>query len=460
MAGTITHKWYGTTLAVTSDSGTSMCDLKGAQGDMGIRGPQGRPGVILSEDGSVDMTGYATETYVDEKIATINADVDLNDYYTKAETASLVISELIPYATEAYVDEKVADVDVDLSDYYTKAETDTAIQEGLTDYATKTYVDTAVDSVDFTGYATETYVNEQIANADLDVDLSDYYTKEEVNVEIAKAQLEGSDVNLSAYYTKSETDAAIQTAVDDVDLTNYYTKTETNSAITNGLKGYATTAYVDEAVGDVDLTGYATEAYVNNAISNVVVEETQPNWSTQDSTSPSYIKNKPPIYEGVGDYSIMGWGTSQTQGKYACAIGYGCEANGYASHAENAASANGDYSHAEGRFTSATGAYSHVEGYYNVAASTYQHVQGKHCITDNQNRYAHIVGNGTYDEASNAHTLDWNGNAWFKGDVYIGGTSMDNAVKLGPDGASIDLSSYYTKTEIDELLGVIENGSY
>lgn len=44
MAGTITHEWQGTTLVITSDSGTSACDLKGGQGDMGIRGPQGIAG--------------------------------------------------------------------------------------------------------------------------------------------------------------------------------------------------------------------------------------------------------------------------------------------------------------------------------------------------------------------------------------------------------------------------------
>ena len=56
---------------------------------------------------------------------------------------------------------------------------------------------------------------------------------------------------------------------------------------------------------------------------------------------------------------------------------------------------------------------------------------------NNINNYAHIVGNGTSDTArSNAHTLDWQGNAWFAGDVYIGGTSMDdpNAKKLGAGG--------------------------
>ena len=44
MAGTIEHRWDGTVLTITSDSGTSSCDLKGAKGDTGIRGPQGVQG--------------------------------------------------------------------------------------------------------------------------------------------------------------------------------------------------------------------------------------------------------------------------------------------------------------------------------------------------------------------------------------------------------------------------------
>lgn len=44
MAGTITHSWNGTVLTITSDSGTSSCDLKGEKGDDGARGAQGQPG--------------------------------------------------------------------------------------------------------------------------------------------------------------------------------------------------------------------------------------------------------------------------------------------------------------------------------------------------------------------------------------------------------------------------------
>lgn len=47
--------------------------------------------------------------------------------------------------------------------------------------------------------------------------------------------------------------------------------------------------------------------------------------------------------------------------------------------------------------------------------------------------YAVEVGNGTADDArSTAHTLDWDGNAWFAGDIYVGGNGQDdeNAKKL------------------------------
>ena len=97
MTHTITHSWDGTVLTITSDSGTSSADLKG---DMGIRGPQGIPGLLRSADGTIDMSGYATEDYVDEKIASIDVnDVDLSGYYTKEQVDALIPS-LEGYATK------------------------------------------------------------------------------------------------------------------------------------------------------------------------------------------------------------------------------------------------------------------------------------------------------------------------------------------------------------------------
>lgn len=46
----ITHKWNGTVLTITSDSGTSSADLKGQKGDDGARGPQGQAGSTIAEN--------------------------------------------------------------------------------------------------------------------------------------------------------------------------------------------------------------------------------------------------------------------------------------------------------------------------------------------------------------------------------------------------------------------------
>lgn len=97
--------------------------------------------------------------------------------------------------------------------------------------------------------------------------------------------------------------------------------------------------------------------------------------------------------------------------------------------------ASGDYSHAEGDFTNAKGRNSHTEGEGTVATARDQHVQGRYNIEDTEEQYAHIVGNGEDGARSNAHTVDWQGNAWFAGKIKVGGTGQDdpNAKELITD---------------------------
>jgi hypothetical protein len=59
------------------------------------------------------------------------------------------------------------------------------------------------------------------------------------------------------------------------------------------------------------------------------------------------------------------------------------------------------------------------------ALSENQFTTGKNNVPDMTNTYAHIVGNGSTTR-SNAHTLDWEGNAWYQGNVYVGSTSGTN----------------------------------
>ena len=116
------------------------------------------------------------------------------------------------------------------------------------------------------------------------------------------------------------------------------------------------------------------------------------------------------------------------------AEGRGTKATGFYSHAEGGFSeASGYRAHSEGEFTKAIGDDSHSEGKKTIAKGECQHVQGRYNVEDlfTGGKYAHIVGNGTDDDKrSNAHTLDWNGNAWFAGEVKVGGTGQyDYAAK-------------------------------
>lgn len=144
------------------------------------------------------------------------------------------------------------------------------------------------------------------------------------------------------------------------------------------------------------------------------------------------------------------------------AEGYHTTASGFASHAEGGDTvASGDRSHAEGMETTASGNYSHAEGYWTNAVSSCQHVQGKYNINDTNNQYAHIVGNGTSATAlSNAHTLDWEGNAWFAGKVYVGGTGQDDeaAVEVATKNEIIPRPSTATVGQTIVVKSVDENG--
>lgn len=127
-----------------------------------------------------------------------------------------------------------------------------------------------------------------------------------------------------------------------------------------------------------------------------------------------------------GELTIVSSYASHAEGSY-CTLPDGTRrfgtASGYASHVEGGGChTTASCSHAEGLATTASGAQSHVEGRYTIAAGGAQHVEGIANIEDTNEQYIHIAGNGSWDQRSNAHTLDWQGNAWFSGDVYVGST--------------------------------------
>ena len=147
-----------------------------------------------------------------------------------------------------------------------------------------------------------------------------------------------------------------------------------------------------------------------------------------------------------------------TKATEACAHAEGSstEANGLASHAEGAsAKANGPAAHAEGSSTEANGLASHAEGIFTKTNQVGQHVEGMYNIIEDvptQNGYAHILGNGQTDELrSNAHTIRWDGSAWFAKDIKIGGNDdKDEQAKLVATTNYVDEKLVDTKNYVDE----------
>lgn len=131
------------------------------------------------------------------------------------------------------------------------------------------------------------------------------------------------------------------------------------------------------------------------------------------------------------------------------AEGFQAIARGLWSHAEGVQTrANGVNSHAEGDGAWASGHVSHAEGYGTEAAGEYQHVQGKHNVVDEANKFADIVGNGAdILNKSNAYALDWNGNVYLKGGVYVN----CNADSTGGTKLSLD---------VDSIMGAIKDQLY
>ena len=242
--------------------------------------------------------------------------------------------------------------------------------------------------------------------------------------------------------------------------------------------GYSIKTNISKSNISVEVTGNAMiatkipEKYLPDNIGSG--SSVQPNWNQTDTTANDYIKNKPNVIgaKGTGSYSeIFNYPSNHmnkntasgeashaegikttASGKYSHAEGMETKAEGYQSHSEGfKTTAKGDHSHVEGSLTSAKRTGAHAEGWGTIASSAWQHVQGQCNIEDTAGTYAHIVGNGSSEtKRSNAHTLDWSGNAWYAGTVE--GTAM--IVKSSTEGSSkrfkitVDDSGVITATEI------------
>ncbi len=237
---------------------------------------------------------------------------------------------------------------------------------------------------------------------------------------------------------------------------------EMNSVYIYNHKSYNGTNFIEDensAVLTYDIKPMAISSGYNGYFRLYEIEKLELNNNClSDDVS---IKNSLTVGSRIGDigkYSVVEGNENTASGNcshaegistiasgdYSHAEGDNTTASGGCSHAESINTiASGDYSHAEGNHTRASGNASHAEGYYTIASTDFQHVQGRLNIEDTGRIYAHIVGNGISDtERSNAHTLDWNGNAWYQG-------------KLSQDGTPTEGKDLATKKYVDDSIATV-----
>ena len=139
--------------------------------------------------------------------------------------------------------------------------------------------------------------------------------------------------------------------------------------------------------------------------------------------------------EPIGTVKIGRTGALLTEGPYSTAIGFGGHTN---------ADALGSIAMCGGECLAS---FTVAMGNCTVASGTDQFVQGKYNVKDTGSKYVHIIGNGTSDTArSNAHTVDWNGNGWFAGDV-----------EGAKDGVTHKLSEKANASDLAKKVGTGDN---
>ena len=296
MAGKITHSWNGTVLTVTSDSGTSSADLKGEKGDKGCRGPQGRAGVIVNADGSVDMSGYATETYVDEQITNVatGGTIDLKNYATikyvdeKFASAGGGAAESIAWdkvtGKPTFATVATSGSYNDLTDKptipqaYTLPEASSTTLGGvkvgsglsITNGVLSATGSTVADSIDWSKVQNKPSFASVATSGDYN-DLTNKptipqeYTLPAASESALGGIKVGSGLSITSDGVLSATGSSSGGSGEAVDLSNYYTKAETDAKIAEAQLGGEVDLSTYALKSEIpSLEGYATETWVNS----------------------------------------------------------------------------------------------------------------------------------------------------------------------------------------------------
>lgn len=352
-------------------------------------------------------------------------------------------------------------------------------------------------------------------------DLSVYTTKEYVDTAISNINSMSVHVCTAQEYN-SETGVP---TIQNPDTSTFYLVPggESNNLYIEWV--YVGNAWERFGSADIDLSGYALneDIPVVKGSGTASVQNKQVGSFPVGTASGNYSIAIGQNVRATGNSSAaFGFSATQASGMGSFAAGWAAIASGAAAHAEGSSKAIGNYSHAEGDNTNAKGRDSHAEGSNTSAAGAHSHaagqynvedsysswpewvsstaygvgdkvkvtvtenntttVQGYVCKTANSDaeftaanwtadsamNYVEIIGNGTANNArSNARALDWSGNEYLAGDLYVhansnstGGNKVlvaaDVPVESGTGVGSIQSKAfrYSNQTLVDSATGV------
>ena len=131
--------------------------------------------------------------------------------------------------------------------------------------------------------------------------------------------------------------------------------------------------------------------YVFKASNILMSDNTDVETAITNKPGEKYLVENVPKGEIFNNYA-----NNKAPGNYSHAEGYYSSASGYASHAEGSeTSASGDSSHAEGGSSTASGDYSHSEGRNTTASGNCSHAEGENTVSSGETGSSHAEGSST-----------------------------------------------------------------
>lgn len=415
--------------------------------------------------GEIDMSDYYTKAQIDKKLDDIEiGDIDLTNYYTKQQIDNKGYLTSIPsqYVTESELEAKKYLTAIP-SQYVTESELEAKkyLTSIPSEYVTETELEQRLETVDvdLTGYATEQWVegkgylntaevDRKIQDAVLkDVNLSDYYTKQQIDNKgfitsipseyVTESELESKGYLTTIpteYVTESELEQRLDGIEVNVDLDDYYTKQQIDGKgyVTNAelvTKDYASKEYVREEVSKVDLSDYYTKGQSDskyqpkgNYLTSIPAEYV----TESELESKGYLTSVPSQYVTENELESKGYLTS-IPSQYVTET----ELNGknYATKTELSGKQN-------------------------------QLVSGSNIKTINGQS---ILGSGDIEiQGGSGGSVDLDGYAteqWVEEQGYL--TSIpsqyvtETELETRLENVEVDLTNYYTKEQVDALVGAV-----